>query len=161
LLGSDFTYIDLRMRLPTQGFQYSLAGQSRWLEYPVWVIEARPASSTMRQITSWALARYYLAQKFNFLLGADYFYQNREGGIAPSPRKSMRVNSLKQLDGVWTAEKITMFSDASQASILTLQDARFNRADMSTHIFSHRMLPLLAERIERGQVADIDSLLPQ
>lgn len=146
LLGSDFTYNDMRMQLPTQGYRYRLAGKSVLLDRPVWVVEAEPSEGTA---APWRLARFYLARDFDLMLGADYFAAAGEGSDAPSKR--MRVESFKQLDGVWTAERMVMYNANNRASVLSLKDAQFARPDLSDRFFVPEQMPALAEEVRQGR----------
>jgi len=151
LLGSDFTYESLRMHMPI------VVGQATLLNEPVWAIEAAPSSQTTRQISSWAVAHFYLAKNFHFLMVADY-YDSEAGVTRPSvPVKRMRVESLKQIDGVRTATRITMVIGSNHGSVLTLKDARFSMAslDLDSHLFNPDQLPALGEKVRQGQMSEI------
>src|SRR5207253_2482779 len=128
LLGSDFSYNDVRMQLPATGYRYTVKGQGKLLNEPVWVLEAEPSTQQTREICSWSRARLYLARNFQFLLGADYYGETVNGGSQPPLLKQMRVQSLKQIDGVWTATSMIMYGEDNRSTVLTLQDAKFNSA---------------------------------
>jgi hypothetical protein len=150
LLGSDFTYTDLRMKLPVRGYRYRLIGQATLGNEPTWVLEAVPETEALRKATNWSLARFYLARNFQFLLGADYF-NRAEDAIEPArPVKRMRVEKFEHSDGVWTATRIVMFGSTNRYSVLTLRNAHFAVADLGSEIFAPEKLPLLAEKIRQG-----------
>lgn len=149
LLGSDFTYTDLRMQLPTRGYNYRLAGQCRLHNEPTWVIEAEPASEVARQSSTWVLARFYLAQNFQFLLGADYYSESEEEG-GKRLSKRMRVETYEQANNVWTATEIRMFTDEDHYSILKMKDAHFTLSSLDSQLFQTQTLPLLADDLRRG-----------
>jgi hypothetical protein len=150
LLGSDFTYMDLRMKLPIRGYNYRVVREAVLHNEPAWVLEAEPASEVVRRATSWAVAHFYLARDFQFMLGADY-YSSRED-IADSSRasKRMRVERFEQRDGVWTATRINMFGPSNRYSVLSLKDARFMVSDIDSAMFMASSLPSLADRIQQG-----------
>jgi hypothetical protein len=150
LLGSDFTYTDLRMKLPVQGYGYRIIGQSVIDNEPVWVLEAEPESEAIRRATSWSLARFYLARNFQFLLGADYFNRPEEAIEPARPAKRMRVEKFEQNEGVWTATRIVMFGSTNRYSVLTLRNAHFTVSDIGSEIFLPEKLPLLADQIRQG-----------
>lgn len=150
LLGSDFTYNDLRMQFPSQDFNYLVVGESVLGSEPVWVVEAKPSSPKAQQITSWVLARLYFAKRFDFLMGADYYASSINQKDEPGLNKQMRVESLEQIDGVWTATKMVMFGLEKRASILSLKEARFSLKELDSRILSPAQLPELADKIHQG-----------
>lgn len=150
LLGSDFTYTDLRMQLPTGGYNYKLAGQCVLNNEPVWVLEAEPVSETVRQSSNWSLARFYLAQKFQFLIGADYYTDSEESEGGRKLSKKMRVVNFEQINNVWTATEINMHSDENHYSILKMKDARFGLPKIDARLFQSNELSVLADSIRAG-----------
>lgn len=154
LLGSDFTYSDMRMQLPSEGYRYRVAGQSVLLNEPTWVLEAEPLATHSNPSAPWRLGRFYLARNFQFLLGADYYRNAEDGKIEARPTKQMRVESFRQIDGIWTADRIVMHSTDKRASVLILQDARFAQSNLSVRLFSPAELPSLAEEVQNGRSLD-------
>lgn len=150
LLGSDFSYQDVRTQLPVKGYRYSVKGQSTLLDTPVWVLEAEPATEETREVCAWSTADLYLSRDFPFLLGADFYGKSDRGATAPPMLKQMRVRSLKQIDGVWTATRIAMYSRNGRSSILTLKDAGFNSKQVDADLFSAKELPTLSEKVRQG-----------
>jgi hypothetical protein len=150
LLGSDFTYTDLRMKLPVRGYRYRLTGQAVLSNEPTWVLEAVPESDAIRRATSWSLARFYLARNFQFLMGADYFNRAEEAIEPARPVKRMRVEKFEQSGGIWTATRIVMFGSASRYSVLSLRNAHFAVADIGSEIFVPEKLPQLADKLRQG-----------
>lgn len=150
LLGSDFTYNDLRMQLPLQHYNYIIVGESVLGSEPVWVVEARPSSQKAQQMTTWVFARLYFARRFNFLMGADYYISSMSQKDEPRLNKQMRVESLQQIDGVWTATKMVMFGLENRASILRLKEAKFGLKEFDSSMLSPAELPKLADRIHQG-----------
>ena len=146
LLGSDFTYSDLRMRLPDRGFRYRVAGLSSLLDEPVWVVEAEPASQAARQTYPWALARFFLARNLDLLLGADY-YSDPNGKTCV---KQVRVESYEEVDGVRIQTRMVMFASQSRCSVLTLKDVRFKERRLHSSLFSAAELPKLSEKVRQG-----------
>ena len=153
LLGSDFAYNDVRMRLPLQGFSYRVVGRSRLRNQATWVLEAEPTSEKTRQSCRWKRARFYLARDFNFLLGADYFGDSKDKGNA-LPFKQMRVESFEQINTVWTATRIIMFRSDSRSTVLTLKDAGFTVPDFNPRLFAAAELPSLADKVRKGWLPD-------
>lgn len=140
------------MQLPTRGYRYRLAGKSVLRGKPVWVVEALPGPDAA---TTWKLVRFYLARDFDFLLGADYFGATQGG--AGEPTKRMRVESYRQLDGVWTADRMVMYNANDRASVLSLRDAQFARAGLPTRFFMPEEVPALADEVR--QDSSLESLV--
>jgi len=115
LLGSDFSYADMRMLIPTTGFDYELTGDTTLLDKKTWVVEARP--TTDPPSVSWSRAHFFLAEPFPFLLGCDTFTGNET-----EPSKSMRVTSMKKVDGIWTATEMVMTARDGNRTVLSLRD---------------------------------------
>lgn len=146
LLGSDFSYDDMRMLLPVKGWQYALTGRATLHGELVWVIDAKP-NSTGHPDSSWSLVRIYLARNFQLLLGAD-FHSTTEGEAQPV--KQMRVQSFKQDKSVWTATRMVMAGPQNRFSVLTLKEAHFMVAGLGPHLFLPEELPLLSNKIQLG-----------
>jgi hypothetical protein len=155
LLGSDFGYHDMRMQLPVKGYRYSLKGQASLLNESVWVVEAEPITDQTRKINSWSTAHLYLARNFPFLLGADFYGKSEKGTDTSSLLKQMRVQGLKQIDGVWTATRITMYGQDKHTSVLKLKEAGFNSAKIDPDLFLPKELPGLSERVRQGWTLEI------
>lgn len=150
LLGSDFTYTDLRMLLPVEGYRYRLLGQSALLHEPAWVIEAEPSTPRTRRISSWQRARFYLMKNAPLLLGADYEQDGVDGKGSPRMLRQMRVEVFKQIDGVWTATRMVMSGADDRASVLSLQEAHFTLKGWEASIFSPQGLPSLSDKVREG-----------
>ena len=155
LLGSDFSYHDVRMQLPIKGYRYSLKGQASLLNESVWVVEVEPSTDQTRETNSWSTAQLYLVRKFPFLLGADFYGKTENGNGIQHLLKQMRVQGLKQIDGVWTATRIVMYGQDKRASVLTLKEAGFNSAVIDSGLFSPKELPGLSERVRQGWTFEI------
>jgi hypothetical protein len=154
LLGSDFSYHDMRMRLSSDGFDYELVGQSKLLGQAVWVVDAKPLTAAAQQTCACVGARYFLARDFAFLMGVDYYKQANETDSQPLAAKQMRVESFAQVDGIWTATRMTMFSSDNRQTTLTLQDAHFSVAGIDPELFLQRSLSLLGDAVQRGWTPD-------
>ena len=151
LLGSDFTYNDVRMLLPVRGHSYRVAGRARLLGEPAWVLESEPSAGPSGGETPWALARFYLASDFQFLLGAD-FYGPAEGlGAERTLIRRLRVESFKQENGVRTATRMVMGGPDGRFSVLSLQDAHFSVPNLDPQLITADKLPSWAD----GSVAGI------
>lgn len=146
LLGSDFSYDDMRMLLPVQDWQYALTGRAMLQGELVWVIDAKPINGAGHPGSSWSLVRIYLARNFQLLLGADF----HSAADAAKAIKQMRVQSYRQDNSVWTATRMVMAGPQNRFSVLTLREAHFMVADFDAQLFSPEQLPALSEKIQRG-----------
>jgi hypothetical protein len=155
LLGSDFSYHDVRMQLPIKGYRYRLTGKTSLLNEAAWVVEAEPSTDETREINSWSTAHLYLARNFPFLLGADFYGKSEDGAGTPRLVKQMRVQGLKQLDGVWTATRISMYGQDKRTSVLKLKNAGFKSDGIISDLFVPKELPALSERVRQGWTLEI------
>ena len=148
LLGSDFTYNDMRMLLPVKNWRYRVTGKTVLVNEPAWVIEALPSNDAAEH-SVWSKAQFYLAQNFQLLLGADFFSDENRSGEARL-NKQMRVQSFRQDNGVWTATKMLMAASRQRFTLLTLQEAHFAAAKIDPELLTPNHLPLFADQIRPG-----------
>lgn len=149
LLGSDFTYSDMRMCLPTSGYDYKVVGSTTLLNEPVWVLERRTLNSTSSAHSSFV--RFYLAERMNLILGADFYRKVRGEQDLLILQKQMRVEGFKKIDGVYTATRIAMYADDQRVSVLSLKEIRFGLKEKSRALDS---LEALASAGQGKQVID-------
>jgi hypothetical protein len=154
LLGSDFTYNDLRMQLPLGGYAYEVAGQTVLLGRHCWVVGAKPVTPDAARAVAWRSARLYFASDFPFLLGADYYDTAGDRLDEHQALKRLRVESVEQRAGVWTATRITMHGRDGRSSVLTLTDAAFGLAETRPELFSPANLASVAEQVRAGGALD-------
>jgi hypothetical protein len=143
LLGSDFGYRDLRMRIPLNGYDFHVVGRQTLLGQSVWAVDATPATAEARQVVSWARARYYFAEKVPVLIGADYFAAPTGG----SPIKQLRVLGFRQIDGAWTETNMVMTAADGRSSVLTLKDFKARAPEIDPALFQPETLPAATERL--------------
>jgi len=133
LLGSDFTYADLRMLLPRSGVTWKSAGASRLEGRAVTMLDgvAHPGAPV-----PWQRARFYIDPSIAFVVGVDYF-----AGSSAAPVKRMRVERMRRIDGVWTAEEMTMTAAGGRLTRITLLEARFHQPHANAAAFEPAALP--------------------
>lgn len=141
LLGSDFSYSDLRWIIPEHNL--TLVGTTKMLGRPVWVVDGRPAD---REGGSWSRIRYYIARDPLILLGADYFRAGQK-----SPFKRLRIQGIKQIDGVWTPVSMVMSLTRNRTSVLTLREVGFGGARYADDLFDTENLPAYGDKLQAGQ----------
>jgi hypothetical protein len=150
LLGSDFTYDDVRMLLPVRGRGYRVAGRARLLGEPAWVLESEPSAAPSGGETPSALARFYLASDFQLLLGADFYGPAEGHGAERALIRRLRVEGFKKEDGVPTATRIVMAGPDGRFSVLSLRDSHFSATDFDTRLVTADQLPSWADRVRQG-----------
>jgi hypothetical protein len=148
LLGSDFGYRDLRMKIPTGGYQFRSLGRQRLLGRNVQAVEAIPKAAETVAAASWGRSVYYLAETDPVLIGADHFQAAKDR----QPAKRLRAQSIRQIDGAWTETLMTMTSSDGRSSVLSLMDFRATVPELDTAFFDPETLTTVAERLSRLQL---------
>jgi hypothetical protein len=148
LLGSDFGYRDLRMKIPTAGFQLRVLGMQRMLDRNAWAVEAVPAGAETQAVASWKRSVYYLAETDPVLLGADHY----QAATDRKPGKQLRVQGIRKIDGAWTETQMTMSSADGRSSVLSLLDFRATVPDLDNAFFDAETLPTVADRLFRLRI---------
>ena len=154
LLGSDFGYADVRMRIPVKGFRIKGVGETVMLGRRAAIVDLETDSAPWSREDSWTRARFFLAHDPLVLLGADYFAPEENGKSPERLVKRMRVEGLAQIDRLWTATRIVMSRGDTRSSILELRGARFGTMDSDPNMFFPGALPRLADRLRAGWRAD-------
>ncbi len=124
LLGSDFSYSDLRLKLPVHDCTYRFLGTEELEGRRAWKIEALQS----RPELPWRRAIFFLTKDRPFLLGADYY--SDAGAGSETPLKSMRVQEFRDVASVRTAVRMTMSARGGNSTTIVLQDARFGTPDI-------------------------------
>lgn len=144
LLGSDFTYRDVRWLLPETGFSYRMAGTQTLDGTPVQKVEMVPDAGSDPAL-GWTRAMLYLSREHLFLFAADYFAAGASGN--EQLVKQMRVESTSVVNGHWTATEMTMRLPHGRASVLKLRDIHFADAIPDPEVFREENLLRLADDI--------------
>lgn len=140
LLGSDFGYRDLRMRLPTRGFRFRTLGRETVLGREAWIVEATPEPASGPQPVS----RYYLSASPPLLLGVDHLRPAAAGQPAEVVKR-MRVEGVEQVDGAWTETRMVMEGADGHSSVLSLEDFRPGYTPAGAALFEPTALPTLID----------------
>ncbi len=147
LLGSDFSYHDVRFQLPTVGVTYTLAGENQLIGRSTYVLEAK-AEGTRQSELGWKLARFQITTKPFFLLGADYYHDPAAG-----PIKRLRVNNIAKIEGVWIATEMTMRTAYNRWSRMTLDAVDFLSPPYPNDTVAPSGLPELAAKARSAAFA--------
>jgi Outer membrane lipoprotein-sorting protein len=154
LLGSDFAYADLFWRLPTQGRQFKVLGDSVIDGVPVTTIESRARPET---VTPWPRVEYSFARDSQRLMSARFYDAQgaadtnaAASGSVAAPRKTLTVQGWREQDGVWAPSVMVMSRPGEQRSVLTLIWARY-RTGLRPEVFDSANLGPLADALEASK----------
>jgi hypothetical protein len=147
LLGSDFSYADLRMLLPLTGRRYRVVGDTTLIGHSVRVLEEYLPPGMVAAESSPLRRRYYVAPDISVLLGMDVFREVAGTVALLQPAKCMRVTRLARVNDVWTASGMEMRAADGRASVLTLLEAELSGLPFSHALFTPDALPDLAGRL--------------
>lgn len=153
LLGSDFSYSDLRWRIPTVGRRLVGVERTTLDGAPVWAIDAVPTEDASERSSLWDRIRYYLADDLQLLVGADFFGGPRAAALGPDqPAKRYRVVSSKVVGGVTTPTRIEMWVDERRHSVLTLLGESFHLDPYPSDLFAPERLPAVGAQLSAGEL---------
>jgi hypothetical protein len=138
LLGSDFTYRDLRMLIPTEHTRFVLTGSTTIANRECTIIEAYSLDDHA------SATRYYLDKLHPFLLGADYLKADSTDHWRVV--KTMRVEALEEVGGIWSATRMIMRVNDGRASLLELKTIDIGLSNIPESVFEAQSLPSLRER---------------
>lgn len=139
LLGSNFSYRDMTMLLPTNGFQCQLIGTAMLNDESVDCIDCVEE----RQAKQKSVRRLYLASSGDLLLGCDVF---SESGASISPLKSMRVLESFQTNGVRTATLMVAYKPDRSITTLRLLGMKVFRTNAVQDTYTPESVTLVSRR---------------
>ncbi|MDR2313684.1 MAG: outer membrane lipoprotein-sorting protein [Spirochaetaceae bacterium] len=115
-MGTDFTYEDMGRRSLDKD-EFSLRGEETVDGSLCWVVEARAKDAREpygRRVLRVRKDSYVIA-------GVDYY--DRQGRLL----KTLRVSGIRQIDGIWTAQKMEMTNvQDKHSTVIEISDIRFN-----------------------------------
>ena len=115
-MGTDFTYEDMGSRSLSKD-DFSLRGEEAVDGEPCWVVEARPKDSR----DPWGRRVIRVRKDANIFAAVDYY--DRQDRLL----KTLRMSSLHQVDGIWTAQRMEMTNVQDRHStVIDISDIRFN-----------------------------------
>jgi outer membrane lipoprotein-sorting protein len=115
-MGTDFTYEDMGSRSLNKD-DFSLLREEAVDGEPCWVVEARPRDSRdpYGRRVIWVRKETYIST------AVDYY--DRQDRLL----KTLRMSGLRQIDGIWTAQKMEMTNVQDRHStVIDMSDIRFN-----------------------------------
>jgi outer membrane lipoprotein-sorting protein len=115
-MGTDFTYEDMGSRSLNKD-EFSLRGEEAVDGEPCWVVEAKPRDS--RDPYGRRVIR---VRKDSYVLAAVDYYDRQDRLL-----KTLRVSGIRQIDGIWTAQRMEMTNMQDRHSTaIDMSDIRFN-----------------------------------
>lgn len=139
LLGSDFSYEDVRLLASRAGVRYRQVGAGRLLGRRAVLIEALRAPPL--QASQWKRALLYVDEREPFLLGADF--ESARG------LKRLRVEAIGRVGAVPTATRQLMTTGDGRATRMTLLDMHVDAAEVDARWFAPSALPSLEQALGR------------
>ena len=122
-MGSDFSYADMTDR-PLELYEYKLLQESELDGHPVWVIESTPIDADEIRETGYT-------KSIQFVRKDNYVVIRSKIWVKKGRRnKYMEVQTLEQIDGIWTPTLITMITKNGpkvlHKTILRTSHVKFN-----------------------------------
>ncbi|MFP3089690.1 outer membrane lipoprotein-sorting protein [Treponema sp. TIM-1] len=115
-MGTDFTYEDMGSRSLGKD-NFTLRGEEAVDGAPCWVVEARPKDSKDPYGR-----RIIRVRKDSYIFAAVDFYDRQDRLL-----KTLRVSGIRQIDGIWTAQKMEMTNvQDKHSTTIEMSDIRFN-----------------------------------
>jgi outer membrane lipoprotein-sorting protein len=135
-MGSDFSYADMTRRVVDE-WTYKLLKEGKVRGHEVWLIEARPASETIRDRYGYTKSLLFVRQDIFLVVRAVHWV--REG----RKLKYFDMTKLEQIDGIWLGTELHMKTTKSKRTlhqtILRFHDVKFNQ-EVDENVFTVRQL---------------------
>lgn len=136
--GSEFLLEDLE-NTEVDDYHYTLVEESELRKRPVWVIEAIPVPERLRK-TRYGKSQFWIDKERYIPLMSHHYNKQLK------PYKQMVMSGIKQIDGVWTPQRITVKNLLShRMSGMITSSIKFN-VNVSDQFLSHRSLVDFAYR---------------
>jgi hypothetical protein len=100
--ASDFSCADLLTSVPSSDYEFRLLGDEPQNRIPVVRVEMKPRDERLRSELGFANSIGWVRTDIWMIIRADYFDNHGE------TFKSFRAEDVAQVQGVWTARKLTM-----------------------------------------------------
>jgi outer membrane lipoprotein-sorting protein len=115
-MGTDFTYEDMGSRSLGKD-TFDLSGEEAVEGEPCWTVEARPkdGKDPYGRRVIWV-------RKDSYIINAVDYYDRQDRLL-----KTLRVSGIRQIDGIWTAQKMEMTNVQNRHStVIEMSDIQFN-----------------------------------
>jgi outer membrane lipoprotein-sorting protein len=124
-MGTDFTYEDMGSRGLNKD-TFSLRGEETIEGRPCWVVEARAKDSR----DPYGRRLMWIRRDSHVINAVDYY--DRQDRLL----KTLRVSGIRQIDGIWTAQRMEMTNVQNKHStVIEMSDIRFN-APLDDNLFT-------------------------
>ena len=135
-LGTDFTYYDMTKPDPKH-FDYELLKQSEVVGgEDCWVILARPRSPKAKEESGYLKSQVWVSKSKLMPIQAKHWV------IKGRKLKYMKFEDLKQVDGIWVAQKLSARTlrgkKVQSTTVLRFLELSFNNGDVTDALFSER-----------------------
>jgi outer membrane lipoprotein-sorting protein len=115
-MGTDFTYEDMGSRSLGKD-EFSLRGEEALEGDPCWVVEAKPKDGR----DPYGRRVIWVHQDSYVIRAADYY--DRQDRLL----KTLRVSGIRQIDGIWTAQKMEMTNvQDKHSTVIDMSEISFN-----------------------------------
>jgi outer membrane lipoprotein-sorting protein len=115
-MGTDFTYEDMGSRSLNKD-DFSLRGEEAVDGAPCWVVEAK--AKDRKDPYGRRVIR---VRKNSYVFAAVDFYDRQDRLL-----KTLRVSGIRQIDGIWTAQKMEMTNiQDKHSTVIDISEIRFN-----------------------------------
>ena len=114
LLGSDFSYDEMRWTLPNRDVEYVVRGKATCLHRPAILVDMKPNNSSL----PWSQVRLSIDDESRIIVAADYY-------LGGQLQKSFRVIELDKRGNTWTPTVMEM-QTGTRTTRLSLVSHRFN-----------------------------------
>ena len=135
-MGSDFNYSDMT-RKNLDAYDFHIVKQAEVRGAKTWLIEALPKTEEEIDETGYKKSMVFVRQD-NFMVVRAVHWSNEGNRV-----KYMDMPKLAQIDGIWTALKMTMTTKKGKATLhkneLNFSNVRYNQ-DLKQEMFSLRRL---------------------
>jgi len=133
-MGTDFTFEDIKQTPELEDYNWSWLGTDSVDGFDCWVVEGEPKTDALKKDLGYSKTVNYIRKDIDLAVRIDYY--DRKG----QELKHFRVTEVKQVQGIWTATKMTMNNvQSGHYTDMEFSDLRYNTG-LSDRIFSERML---------------------
>ncbi len=135
-MGTDFSYADMTRRV-LEEWNYRLLGERDVRGRPAWLIEATPASESVRERYGYAKSVLLVRKDVSMVVRAVHWLTT--GGRL----KYLDVTGLERIDGIWTRVELDMRTvrnkETQHRTVLRFEGVRYNQ-DLGEDLFTLRQL---------------------
>ncbi len=133
-MGTDFTFEDIKQTPELEDYNWKLVGSESVDGHECWVVEGEPKNDELKKNLGYSKTLGYVRKDVDMTIRTDYW--DRKG----QELKHFNIAELKQIDGIWTATKMTMENiQTGHRTEMEFSEQKYN-SGLSDRTFSERML---------------------